>query len=93
VDLDLHVVDHLDVRADRRAVLHVGDRIAVEQVVVADRDAAAERDARRFGLILHPVHVRIAGVGDGRHGVAGEKSHPADARQRFERLAVEDVAR
>ena len=50
----------------RRAVLQVGDRKAVEQVVVADRDAAAERDPRRFGLILHPVHVRVAGVGDRR---------------------------
>ena len=92
MDLHLHVFERFDAGARRRAILQIGNRESVEQIVVADRNSAAQREARRLGLILHPVHVRIAGVGDGRNGIAHEVRHPADARQRLERRFIEHVA-
>ena len=76
VHLHLHVFQRFDARARRGAVLDVGNGKAVEQIVVAHGNAAAEREPRGLGLILHPVHVRIAGVGDRWYCVADQIRHP-----------------
>ena len=65
VDLDLDLLDRLDRRIEHGAAAQFRDRHAVEQVVVGADAAAAERDARRVGLILLPVELRIP---DRHHG-------------------------
>ena len=46
VDLDLDLLDRFDRRVQHRAAAQLGDRHAVEQVVVGADAAAAERDER-----------------------------------------------
>jgi hypothetical protein len=75
-----------------RAVLNVGDRKPVEQVVVADRSTAAKCRSRDFGLVLHAVHVGIAAAHNGRHGIADKIRVPANRRQHIECRLVQDLA-
>jgi hypothetical protein len=60
VHLHRHVVKSFDARIRRGAIAEVGDRHAVDEVVVAAARAAAERQQRRVGLILLAVELRIA---------------------------------
>ena len=92
VDLDLHFFDRLDRRVQHRAADQLGDRHAVEQVVVGPDAATAERHERGVALILLPVELRIAGRHDRRHRDADEEGVAAGGRQRLEHFAVERAA-
>ena len=61
VDLDLQVFERLDRRVGAGAVAQVGDRHAVQRVVVAAPRAAAEREQGGVGLILLTVELRVSG--------------------------------
>ena len=67
VDLDLHFLDRLDGRVQHGAAGQLGDRHAVEQVVVGADAATAERHERGVALILLPVELRVAGGHHRRH--------------------------
>ncbi len=92
VDLDLHFLDRFDRRVQHRAADQLGDRHAVEQVVVGAHAAAAERDDRGVALILLPVELRIAGRHHGRNRDADEEGVAAGRRQRLERFTIEHAA-
>ena len=71
----------------------VGDREAVEQVVVRPHAAAAHRQRRRAGLILHAVPVRVAAAHHGRHRDRHQERVAAHASgSDCERLAVQHFA-
>jgi hypothetical protein len=70
----------------------VGDRHAVERVVVAAAGAAAERQQRRVGLVLLAVELRIARRNHRRHGGADQERRAARARKRLHRRVVEHRA-
>ena len=92
VDLDLHVLDRFNRRIGRGAILQVGDREPVNEVVVGAHRPAAHRHGRVPHLILHPVPVRVAACLDGRLQVRHEENAPAGRRNGLERFCVEDVA-
>ena len=87
VDLHVDVFERFDRRVGRRAVAHVGDRHAVNQVVVAAARAAAERQQRGVGLILLAVELRVAGGDDRRHRHREQERGAAAARQRLRAAA------
>ena len=92
VHLHLDVVDRLDRRVEDGEPADVGDRHAVERVVVRLHAAAPERDLRRHHLILLPVEPRLA---DGEHRRHFDANHVGVASRRGERLehvAVEHAA-
>jgi hypothetical protein len=89
VHLHLHVFERFDRRIGDGAIGQVGDRHAVECVVVAAAGAAAERQQRRVALILLPVELRVAGGDDSRNRHADEKRGAAGRRQRLQRVTVE----
>ena len=92
VHLDFHFFDRLDARVRGGAVLDVSDGEAVEQVVVLPHAAAAQRDERGAGLILHPVPMRVAARHHRRHEVRHEKDVAADGGQLFHDLLLERLA-
>ena len=77
VHLHVDVFEGLDRRVGRRAIAQVGDRHAVDEVVVAAACAAAKRQQRGVGLVLLPVELRVAGGDDGRHRDGKEERRPA----------------
>ena len=91
VHLHAHVLEHLAAGIGGRAVLQVGDREPVEQVVVRSHPPAAHRQRRGAALILHAVPVGVAAALHRRHRDRHQEDVAADARQRFERLRVEHV--
>ena len=92
VDLHGHVLQRFDGRIGRGAVQHVGDRHAVDQVVVAAAGAAAQRQQRGVGLVLLAVELRIARGDHGGHGDGEEERRSAAARQRRQLLGVDHRA-
>ncbi len=82
----------LDRGVGRGAVAQVGNRHAVEQVVVAAARAAAHRQERRVRLVLLAVELRVARGDDRGHRDREEERGTAAARQRFELLRVDDRA-
>ena len=91
VNLDLDVGEGLDRRIEHRAVVQLGNRDTVEEVVVATDGAAAQRDTRGVGLILLAVELRVANRRHRRDGDRNEEGVAARGRQRLEDLAVERV--
>jgi hypothetical protein len=89
VDLDLHVFDRFDRRVEDGKAAHVGDRHAVERVVVGLDAAAAERQLRGDHLILLAVEPWLADVKNGRHGHTDHERVSAGRRQVLERPTVE----
>ena len=92
VHLHLHVLERFDRRVRARAVAHVGDRHAVERVVVAAAGAAPERDERHVRLILLPVVLPVSGWHNGRHGVADHERRAPLRGQRLQCLGVQHGA-
>ena len=92
VDLNLHLLDRFDRRVEHGAAAQLGDRDAVEQVVVGPHAATAHRHARRVGLVLLPVELRVAARRHGRHGDTNQEGVAAGRRQAFEGLRVERAA-
>ena len=91
VDLNLDVRERLDRRVHDRAPGQLGDRDAVEQVVVGPDAAAAQRDAGGVRLVLLAVELRVANRGDRRNRDRNQEGVAARGRQRLENLAVERV--
>ena len=92
VDLDLHFFNRLDRRVGDRAAAQLRDRHAVEQVVVRANAAAAQRHARRVGLILLAVELRVADGIHRRDRDADQERVAPRRGQRLELLAVECAA-
>src|SRR5262249_30744009 len=61
VHLNLDVFEGFNCGVRRRAIPHVGDRNAVQRVVIAAPCSASERDQRRVRLILLPVELSVPG--------------------------------
>ena len=92
VDLHLHVLHRFDGRVRRGAVLEVGDRESVDEVVVGAHRAATHRHRRVADLILHPVPVRVAARLHRRLKVGHQEDAAAGRRDRLQRFGVEHVA-
>ena len=92
VHLHLHIVERFDRGVRDRAVGQVGDRHAVQRVVVAAACAAAERQQRGVGLILLAIELRVARRNDSGYRRADEKRGASGCRQRLQRLHVEHRA-
>jgi len=83
----------LDRRHGRHPVAQVGDRHAVERVVVAAARAAAKRHQRRVGLILLPIELRVAGRNDRGDRSANHECVSAGSGKSLQRRGIEDGAR
>jgi len=92
VHLHVHAFDRFDSGIGRRAVAHVGDRHAVNEVVVAAPRAAAQREQRGVGLILLTVELGVTRGDDRGHRHRKQERGTAAARKRLELLRVDHRA-
>ena len=89
VDLDFHVFERFNRRIRARAVSHVGNRYAVQRVVVAAPRPTPEREQRCIGLILLPIELCVPGRDHRGHGRADQECGPAGRRECLKRRRVE----
>ena len=93
VDLDFHFLERFNRRIEHGPAAQLGDRYAVEQVVVRAHAATAHRNARGVGLILLAIELRVAGRRHRRHRDADHEGVAAGRGQRLQDLAIQRAAR
>jgi hypothetical protein len=92
VDLHLHFLHRFHARIGRGAVLEVGHRKAIHEVVVRADRAAAHRDGGVADLILHAVPVRVAAGLHRRFEVGEQEEAPSRGRNGLQGLRVDHAA-
>ena len=92
VGLHLHLRHGFLRRNDHGAIGGVGDRDAIERVVVAAHRSAGDRDLRRPRLILHAIELGVAHLHDRLGELGQHKRIASQIRQVGELLAVDHLA-
>src|SRR5262249_10930515 len=79
--LNFDIFKRFDCWIRRRTIAKIGNRNAVQRVVIAAACAAAERDQRRIGLILLPIELSTTRWNHSRHGYADHECIASRSRQ------------